>query len=378
VEPSETPLQAQIDERCGKVLSFTNPIGEELKLLLPSEPTGFEPLTRLGERDAKSLFACLNGWARIYRLDEESRHRIEVIGVGEEAEGLPPIYRVTFERPQLGKRDHFRKYPVQVTGAERMSVEELECFLSDIIRMDKCDKSLRSDRTQRAREAVAWIGPQYLGDTKMELELKIISELLGVQLRPYWSSQNPNDAYKTFIGSGIAHFGMFVWRSHARKLCALVAEHAQRNSILLYTCDEDEARAMLDGLKSWLDDKVIPELAKRQLAQTTLLLQETEESYLAFMLHSMDTHHKMAVCNHCSIEQVTTPIRGRGGNVAWATELLGANSEKYEENVVRDAIFLRKERGTEVKFFVNKNALAKVNELLRNAGFPETHRRRDG
>lgn len=372
---SEAPLRTQIEERLGRVIAFTNPVGDGFKLLLPSEVSSFEPIIRHSEDEAKPLVASLDGWARVYRLSGDLLHRFEVIAVGEHSDDTPPIYRVTFERPKISKRDHVRKYPAHLIDAWMSSPEELEFFLSDLVRIGNCDKPIRSDRVLHGRDSVAWIGPQYAGHIDFELELKVISEILGIWIRPFWSSQNPVDAYKTFKGSGISYTGIFIWRNMARKLSAIMEEDARRTGAALNVCEEDDPRAMLEELKMWLDLEVNPRSAETQLSKVTLKLEQTVNSYLAFMLHSMETHHKMAVCNHCSVEQVTCPIRGRNGDVAWATELLRANSEKYQESVASNAIFLRKERGTEVKYFVNKNALARVNELLRMAGFPETHTR---
>jgi hypothetical protein len=375
VVASDAPFGAQIARQFGRVLSFRNPVGQELKILLPSQLPDFAPLTRHCEETANGLLASWDGWARIYRVVEDPEQFFEVLAVAEETDVPAPVFRTTFSRRLLGKREHFRKYPAQVIRAEMMSIAALQDLLSGIIKTGRCDVGLRSDRIRGPRERVAWFGPLYIGDTHIEGELKVIAELFGVDLTPYWSSQNPIDAYKKFVGSGIRYSGMFIWRSHARKLSSGLENHAVQNDILFDICDESAAAEMLEELKLWLEIDLKPLAAQRQLSSSAVTLDETEESYLAFMIHSMDIHHKLAVCNHCNLEQATTPIRGRNGNVAWAAEILQDNSEQYREKAKSNAIFLRKERGTEVKYFVNRNALAKANELLRKAGFPETYNR---
>ena len=369
VEPPGRPLDSVLRELVSSVLPLRDARGVELKLLLGPD---LSALRLPSETDSLAFASCLWDWARLYRVTEGDREFFHLLGVGESEDIDPPVYHVLMAREKPGKYKTFRNCPAHPQEAEVLDRAGLRSLLEDLLWQAKVDLAhARELLTPPSR--VAWLGPLAAEGQSVALGIeRVNSPILGIQTVTVASDQSPASAQKA-IRERAPFAGGFVWRARAGRVgTAFPAEAA--GGLVAY-CDERTVGGMLSCFSQWVEGELKPTLAQRAAVPSAVRLEDTDDSYLGFMVHSMVHHSKMGLCNHCDIEQVVSPIRARGGDVDGAKELVRSDSDKCRARSASPKLFLRKERGSEVLYFLNCEALERANHLLRTAGFPEMARR---
>lgn len=370
VEPPGRPLDALLRELVSSALTLRDARGVELnKLVLGPD---LSALRLPSETDSLTLAGCLWDWARLYRVSEGDWQLFHLLGVGESEDIDPPVYHLAMAREKPGRYKNFRNCPARVEKAEVLDRGALRLLLEDLLWPAKVGSAhARELLTPPSR--VVWLGPLAAEGQSVALKIeRVTSPILGIQTVTVASDQSPASAQKA-IGERAPFAGGFVWRARAGKVGTTFPAEAAGGFVAY--CDERTVDGMLRCFARWVEAELKPTLAERAAVPSAVKLDETADSYLGFMVHSMVQHSKMGVCNHCDIEQVVSPIQARGGHVDRAKEMVRSNSNKYRAGSASPELFLRKERGSEVLYFLNPRALEMVNHLLRQTGFPEMARR---